>query len=64
MSELYAIDAYFFNCIKDAEFLPENKFEALFMSLIKKSFYNIPIEVEYGICRYYLAIKNPLNLFT
>ena len=61
MSELYAIDAYFFNCIKDAEFLPENKFEALFMALIKKSFYNIPIEVEYGICRYYLAIKNPLN---
>jgi len=61
LSELYATDAYFFNCIKDAEIIPENKFEALFSVLIKKSFYNVPIEVEYGICRYYLAIKNPLN---
>ena len=61
MSELYAIDAHFFNCIKDAEFLNEAKFETLFFTLIKKSFYNVPIEVEYGICRYYLAIKNPLN---
>ncbi len=61
LSELYSQDAYFFNCIKDAEILPENKFEALFATLIKKNFYNVPIEVEYGICRYYLAIKNPLN---
>ena len=61
LSELYAIDAYFFNCIKEAEIIPSNKFETLFMVLNKKSFYNVPIEVEYGICRYYLAIKNPLN---
>ena len=61
LSELYSNDAYFFNCIKDGEILPENKFEAIFTVLIKKEFYNVPIEVEYGICRYYLAIKNPLN---
>ena len=61
MSELYSIDVYFFNCMKNAEILTENKFEALFHTLLKKSFYNVPIEVEYGICRYYLAIKNPLN---
>ena len=61
LAELYSIDAYFFNCIQDAEILPQKKFESIFMSLIKKSFYNVPVEVEYGICRYYLAIKNPLN---
>ena len=61
LSELYSIDGYFFNSIKDAEIMSEYKFETLFMVLIKKSFYNVPIEVEYGICRYYLAIKNPLN---
>ena len=61
LSELYSTDAYFFNCIKDAEIIPQNKLEALFSVLIKKNFYNVPIEVEYGICRYFLAIKNPLN---
>ena len=61
MSELYAIDAYFFNCLKNAEILPEKKFEDLFMCLLNKSFNNVPIEVEYGMCRYYLTIKNPLN---
>ena len=60
MSELYATDAYFFNCAKGAEILSENKFEILFKSLLDKQFYNIPIEVEYGICRYYLSIKNPI----
>ena len=61
LSELYSIDGYFFNSIKDAEIMSEYKFETLFLVLIKKGFYNVPIEVEYGICRYYLAIKNPLN---
>ena len=61
MSELYSTDGYFFNMTKGAEILSEEKFDKLFKALIQKSFYNIPIEVEYGICRYYLAIKNPLN---
>ena len=61
MSELYATDAYFFNCIKDAAIISDNKFETIFTVLLKRSFYGVPIEVEYGICRYYLAIKNPLN---
>ena len=61
MSELYSCDAYFFNCVKDAEIMLEHKFEALFSVLLKQNFLNVPIEVEYGLCRYYLAIKNPLN---
>ena len=61
LSELYSSDAYFLNCVKDAEIMSHEKFATLFDSLMKKSFYDIPIEVEYGICRYFLAIKNPLN---
>ena len=61
MSELYSTDASFFNCAKEAEILPEDKYTTLFLALLNKRFYNIPIEVEYGMCRYFLAIKNPLN---
>ena len=60
MSELYATDAYFFNCAKNAEIIPEDKFEKLFESLLNKQFNGIPIEVEYGMCRYFLSIKNPI----
>ena len=52
MSELYATDAYFFNCAKNAEIIPEDKFEKLFESLLNKQFNGIPIEVEYGMCRH------------
>ena len=61
MSELYATDAYFFNCAKDVTIIPNEKFEFLFSKLLENQFTNVPIEVEYGICRYYLSIKNPLN---
>ena len=61
MSEIYTCDAYFFNSIKESEIMSELKLETLFSVLLKKRFYNVPVEVEYGICRYYLTIKNPLN---
>ena len=61
MSELYSTDAAFFNYAKEAEILPEEKYTTLFLALLNKRFYNVPIEVEYGMCRYFLAIKNPLN---
>ena len=61
MSELYSSDGHFFNYAKQAEILPEKKFSELFLKILDKRFYNIPIEVEYGMCRYFLAIKNPLN---
>ena len=61
MSDLYSNDGYFFNFARGAQILSEDKFVTLFDRLIDKRFFNVPIEVEYGICRYYLAIKNPLN---
>jgi len=61
MSDLYALDAYFFNLAKDAEIIPHEQFYGFFEHLIEKKFQNVPIEVEYGICRYYLSIKNLFN---
>ena len=61
MSDLYASDGYFFNLAKDAEIMSENKFYIIFEKLSNKRFSNVPIEVEYGICRYYLATKNLFN---
>ena len=59
--ELYATDAHFFNCEKDATIIPNEKFEFLFSKLLGNQFTVGPIEIEYGICRYYLSIRNPLN---
>ena len=61
MGELYTTDAYFFNLAKDAKIMKDKQFESFFEKLAEKQFNKVPIEVEYGICRYYLAIKNPLN---
>ena len=61
MGELYTTDAYFFNLAKDAKIMKVKQFESFFEKLAEKQFNKVPIEVEYGICRYYLAIKNPLN---
>ena len=61
MSELYASDGYFFNYAEEAEIMPEKRYTDLFEKILAKRFYSIPIEVEYGMCRYYLAIKNPLK---
>ena len=60
MSELYTCDAYFFNCLEGADLLSEMEFDELFKDLMDKKFAGVPVEVEYGICRYYLTIKNPL----
>ena len=61
MSELYATDAHFFNLAKGALIFSNDKFEFLFSKLLDNQFINVPIEVEYGMCRYFLSIKNPLN---
>ena len=60
MCEIYSCDGYLFNCIKDGELISEDEFEELFYNLMKKKFLNVPIEIEYGVCRYYLTINNPL----
>ena len=32
-----------------------------FLNYWENQFTDVLIEIEYGICRYYLSIKNPLN---
>ena len=61
MSEFYATDAHFFNCAKEATIIPNEKFEFLFSELLENQFTDVPVEVECGMCGYYLSVKNPLD---